>query len=96
MSVRPVGRGLGRAAADGAAWGVGVAIGVAVATWVTAAWGTGAPGPASLDPGSDLLAVPVAAGLVVGVVVFAISFIVGRVSASRAAHDADGEEHGTA
>lgn len=92
MTVRSSQRTFAFAALDGVAVGVGVAIGVALATWLTAAWGTGAPGPASLDVSSDLLAVPLLAGLVAGFLVFAVSSIARGVRSARSARVAHGDE----
>ncbi len=45
-----------------ATWGVGVAAGVALGSWLTVVGGAGAPGLESIDPGTDLLMLPAAAG----------------------------------
>lgn len=87
--------GVARAVRDGVAWSLGVAAGVALAAWVTASWGTGAPGPGSLDVRFDLFAVPVASGLAAGAAVFLVSLTARLIASARAArqrgsaHDAN-------
>lgn len=78
-----------RAARDGVAWALGVAAGVALAAWVTASWGTGAPGPGSLDVRFDLFAVPIVSGLAAGVAVFLGSVAVRLIAGARAARPRD-------
>jgi hypothetical protein len=46
-------------------WGLGAGLGVAAGAWLTVVGQAGAPGVESLDPGSELLALP---AIVFGVV----------------------------
>ncbi|MCK8114379.1 hypothetical protein [Anaerosoma tenue] len=42
-------------------WGLGAALGVGLGGWLTLVGGAGAPGTGGLEPGSDLVALPLAA-----------------------------------
>lgn len=67
-------------------WGLGAAIGVALGGWLTLVGGSGAPGVAGLDPGVDLVLLPLGAfGVVAAVHLFgqvAVSALRGRAVAA--------------
>jgi hypothetical protein len=73
----------GRAVAFSAAWGLGAAIGVALGAWLTLVGQAGAPGVEGLDPGTDLIVVPLVAFAVVFVVHLAIQLAVALVRGRR-------------
>jgi hypothetical protein len=77
-----VGPGARRAALWSATWAIGVAIGIALGSWVNAASGSGAPGPSSIDPAWDLVALPLFVGGLTFIVLFAGYSLVGRLRRS--------------
>jgi hypothetical protein len=73
----------GRAFAFSAAWGLGAAIGVALGAWLTLVGQAGAPGVEGLEPGTDLIIVPLVAFALVFVVHLAIQLAVALVRGRR-------------
>lgn len=76
-------------------WGLGAALGVGLGGWLTLVGGAGAPGAGGLEPGSDLVALPLAAFGVVTAVHLggqAVSAFVRGVAAKRRQHQERNED----
>jgi hypothetical protein len=74
----------GRAVAFSAAWGLGAAVGVALGAWLTLVGQAGAPGVEGLDPGTDLVVVPLAAFAIVFVAHLGLQLTVAWMRGRRA------------
>ena len=74
----------GRAVMWAVSWGVGSALGIGVGAWLTVVGEAGAPGIESIDPGTELLALPVAAFAVVFSVHVLAQVIAAAIRGARA------------
>ena len=74
---------ISRAALWAFSWGLGAAVGVAAGAWLTVVGEAGAPGIESIDPGTDLFALPAAAFLTVFLAHFAGQWLAAYVRSRR-------------